>query len=58
MNYIPLKAGTFQMEDTENRGFIEDHKSPCVTKEVQAFEIAEMTVTNEEFKRFVDETGY
>ena len=58
MNYIPLKAGTFQMGDTENRGFIEDHESPCVTKEVQAFEVAETTVTNEEFKRFVDETGY
>ena len=58
MNYIPLKAGTFQMGDTENRGFIEDHESPCLTKEVQAFEMAETTVTNEEFKRFVDETGY
>ena len=58
MNYIPLKAGTFQMGDTENRGFIEDHESPCVIKEVQAFEVAETTVTNEEFKRFVDETGY
>ena len=58
MNYIPLKAGTFQMGDTENRGFIEDHESPCVIKEVQAYEVAETTVTNEEFKRFVDETGY
>ena len=58
MNYIPLKAGTFQMGDTENRGFVEDHESPCVTKEVQAFEMADTTVTNEEFKRFVDETGY
>ena len=30
MNYIPLKAGTFQMGDTENRGFVEDKRSSSI----------------------------
>ena len=58
MNFVPLKSGIFQMGDAHGQGFIEDHEAPPVMKKVLAFEIADTTVTNREFKAFVDATGY
>ena len=58
MNFVPLKSGIFQMGDSLGQGFIEDHEAPPVMKKVLAFEIADTTVTNREFKAFVDATGY
>ena len=54
MNFVPLKSGIFQMGDSLGQGFIEDHEAPPVMKKVLAFEIADTTVTNREFKAFVD----
>ena len=50
MNFVPLKSGIFQMGDSLGQGFIEDHEAPPVMKKVLAFEIADTTVTNREFK--------
>ena len=58
MNFVPLKSGIFQMGDSLGQGFIEDHEAPPVMKKVLAFEIADTTVTNREFKAFIDATGY
>ena len=58
MNFVPLKSGIFQMGDAHGQGFIEDHEAPPVMKKVLAFEIADTTVTNREFKAFIDATGY
>lgn len=58
MNFVPLKSGIFQMGDPLGKGFVEDHETPPVMKKVHGFEIADTTVTNREFKAFVDETGY
>ena len=46
------------MGDAHGQGFIEDHEAPPVMKKVLAFEIADTTVTNREFKAFIDATGY
>lgn len=54
MIYIP--AGDFIMGTNDDNAY--DHERPAHKVHVDAFYISETEVTNTQFKKFVDETGY
>ncbi|ARI76375.1 formylglycine-generating enzyme family protein [Halobacillus mangrovi] len=56
MVYLP--GGEFLMGTDDKEGFPFDGEGPVRKKQVQPFYIDRHTVTNTEFKQFVDETGY
>lgn len=58
MYFIPISGGTFRMGTDDEKGFVEDYEGPSTEVTVGDFKIADTTVTNAEFKEFVEETGY
>jgi sulfatase modifying factor 1 len=56
MIYIP--GGTFLMGTDDQEGFPSDGEGPVREITVNSFYIDATTVTNEQFKRFVDDTGF
>jgi len=55
---IELPGGPFTMGTDNDEGFQEDGEGPARRVTVDAFAIDPFTVTNDDFARFVDETGY
>ncbi|WP_018930644.1 formylglycine-generating enzyme family protein [Gracilibacillus lacisalsi] len=55
---VLLDGGAFLMGTEDDDGFPADQEGPVRKEEVQPFYIDSHTVTNAEFKAFVDETGY
>lgn len=55
---VTLPAGTFRMGTEDPDGFPADGEGPVRDVAVEGFRIAMHTVTNAEFVRFVDDTGY
>lgn len=53
-----LNGGTFMMGADDHIGFVEDYEGPSTAVTVPDFSISETTVTNQEFKKFVEATGY
>jgi len=56
MKLIP--GGLYEIGSNKKNGFEYDFEGPKVTVKIDSFYIDETQVTNEEFKKFVDETGY
>lgn len=55
---IYIEGGTFLMGTNSAEGFPADGEGPVREVTVKSFYISPYTVTNEDFKRFVDATGY
>ncbi|WP_174614644.1 formylglycine-generating enzyme family protein [Virgibacillus ihumii] len=55
---VYLSGGVFLMGTEDRDGFSSDKEGPVRKVEVKPFYIDRTTVSNEEFKRFIDETGY
>jgi formylglycine-generating enzyme required for sulfatase activity len=55
---IPLPGGEFLMGTNDEEGFPEDGEGPVRRVYVDPFEISPFAVTNREFARFVEQTGY
>ncbi len=55
---IALEGGSFLMGTDDTIGFPADGEGPVRKVEVRPFLMDETAVTNAQFKRFVDETGY
>ncbi|WP_026405176.1 formylglycine-generating enzyme family protein [Actinomadura rifamycini] len=53
-----IEAGAFLMGDAFGDGLAGDGESPVHEVTLDAFEIDATTVTNDDFARFVDDTGY
>jgi len=56
MVYIP--EGDFLMGSDSNEGFTEDEEGPVRNVKVQGFLMDPFAVTNQDFKKFVEDTGY
>jgi formylglycine-generating enzyme required for sulfatase activity len=57
MEFVLVKGGCFEMGDTFGDG-IPDEELPVHTVCVDDFYLAKYQVTNEQFKKFIDATGY
>jgi formylglycine-generating enzyme required for sulfatase activity len=55
---LPLPGGKFLMGNADADGFAEDGEGPVREIELPPFAIDATTVTNEQFGRFVEATGY
>lgn len=55
---IKLPGGSFLMGTEDKQGFPVDGEGPVREVSLEPFYLDETVVTNEQFKRFVDETGY
>lgn len=55
---VELPGGTFRMGTDDTDGFPTDGEGPVREVAVGGFRVAVHTVTNEEFARFVDDTGH
>lgn len=55
---VRLDGGTFRMGTDDGDGFPADGEGPVREVSVAAFLIDRCAVTNEDYERFVDETGY
>jgi|SRR5699024_9135073 len=55
---VYLPGGEFLMGTEDKEGFHSDHEGPVKKVKVEPFYIDKTTVTNEEFKTFVDDTSY
>lgn len=55
---IKIPQGSYLIGTNQSTGFSQDKEGPQVEIELASFEIATTTVTNQQFKQFVDETGY
>ncbi|KXT59924.1 Sulfatase modifying factor 1 precursor (C-alpha-formyglycine-generating enzyme 1) [Streptococcus oralis] len=55
---IRIPAGTYHIGTNEKIGFEYDFETPRTEVTIEGFYIDETTVTNEEFLKFVTETGY
>src|SRR5699024_6139267 len=58
MKFNKISGGTFLMGTDDNHGFTEDFEGPATNVNVKSFEISPTTVTNKEFREFVQDTGY
>lgn len=56
--WIRINGGEFMMGNPNNDGMPIDLESPQIKVYISSFEIQDTTVTNHEFKEFVDATGY
>jgi formylglycine-generating enzyme len=56
--FVLLEGGEFVMGTNMPDGFPADGEGPARKVQVDAFRISRYTVTNEEFRLFVEETGY
>jgi formylglycine-generating enzyme len=57
-NLIPLPGGEFLMGTEDKDGFISDGEGPIRNVYVKPFAVDRYTVSNQQFREFVDETGY
>ena len=57
-NMITIPGGTFTMGTNSHEGFPRDGEGPARGVTVSGFEISPYAVTNEQFQRFVEATGY
>ncbi|PAK55814.1 formylglycine-generating enzyme family protein [Paenibacillus sp. 7541] len=57
-NMIAIPGGTFMMGTDSQEGFASDGEGPARRVTVDGFEISPYAVTNAEFQRFVEATGY
>ncbi|MFC0558431.1 formylglycine-generating enzyme family protein [Halalkalibacter alkalisediminis] len=57
-NLIELPGGEFLMGTDDKDGFESDGEGPIRNVYVKPFAVDRFTVTNEQFKEFIDETGY
>lgn len=55
---ITIPQGCYQIGTDKGNGFINDNEGPKITIHLPEFLIDKTTVTNSDFKTFVDETGY
>lgn len=55
---VPLPGGTFLMGTEDGQGFCEDGEGPVRKVRLEAFWMDRCAVTNAEFSRFAEETGY
>jgi sulfatase modifying factor 1 len=55
---IHIPGGSFLMGTDDREGFPEDGEGPVRTVDISSFYLDECSVTNEQFARFVSETGY
>lgn len=53
-----VPKGKYLIGTNQLDGFVEDKEGPQVEVSIDAFEIGITTVTNQEFQKFVEETGY
>lgn len=57
-NMIAIPGGTFMMGTDSQEGFASDGEGPARRVTVDGFEMSPYAVTNAEFQRFVEATGY
>ncbi|WP_078549537.1 formylglycine-generating enzyme family protein [Litchfieldia alkalitelluris] len=57
-DFVHIKGGEFLMGTETNEGFPSDGEGPVRKVKLHDFYISPYTVTNKDFKLFVDETGY
>lgn len=55
---VDLPGGGFSMGTDDPKGYPDDGEGPVHEVELSAFSVGVHTVTNDEFSRFVDETGH
>lgn len=55
---IAIPEGTFMMGTNSKEGFPSDGEGPARSVTVSGFEISPYAVTNREYQRFVEDTGY
>lgn len=55
---VRIEAGEFLMGTNTSEGFPEDGEGPVRLVKLKPFYISPFTVTNKDFKQFVDDTGY
>ncbi|WP_461142873.1 formylglycine-generating enzyme family protein [Salinifilum aidingensis] len=58
MSTVPLPGGAFTMGSEDERAYAEDGEGPVRDVRVSPFRISPTAVSNREFARFVDDTGY
>lgn len=58
MEFKKIIGNDFLMGAVDNEGFPEDHEKPRTKVNIPDFYITDTTITNADFKRFVDETNY
>ncbi|QNR06751.1 formylglycine-generating enzyme family protein [Macrococcoides canis] len=58
MNWIRINGSSFYMGSKYIEGCSSDYETPQANVEVGSFWITETTITNAQFKHFVEETGY
>ncbi|GAE28756.1 formylglycine-generating enzyme family protein [Halalkalibacter hemicellulosilyticus] len=57
-NLITIPRGTFLMGTDDEEGYKLDGEGPVRSVNVDSFAVDRYTVTNEQFKEFIEETGY
>lgn len=58
INFIKIPSGKFLMGANTPVGHPLDRELPQIEVEIEAFEISETTITNGQFQKFVEKTGY
>ena len=58
INFIDIPEGTFMMGAVSNDGHPLDKETPQVSLFIEKIKISETTITNSQFKEFIDETDY
>ncbi len=57
-HFVHIEGGEFLMGTESNEGFPSDGEGPIRKVKINSFYISPYTVTNQDFKAFVDATGY
>lgn len=58
MNWTDIPAGSFVMGSDTSEGFPSDGEGPVREVYVDSFRMSAFTVTNEQFRQFIESTGY
>lgn len=58
IKFVKIPKGKFFMGATTKEGYPSDFELPRVELNMQSFEISETTITNYQFKKFIEDTGY
>lgn len=58
MEQSSVPSGVFMMGDSTGDGYIQDGESPRHRVELASFDIDTTTITNRQFQRFIESTGY
>ncbi|WDH84696.1 formylglycine-generating enzyme family protein [Paenibacillus urinalis] len=57
-NWVDIPAGSFDMGTNTSEGFPSDGEGPVREVYVDSFRMSAYTVTNEQFRQFIEATGY